>query len=277
MPAVRDAARRAVHQCKPGPTGGRESRVHEMSNRTVAGAKTVRGTDPQLLMEKIVRERIYASRYWKEKCFGVTAETILDRALELTAVGGAFGGQQRPTEFLCLLLKLLQLQPSGEIVETYVAAEECKYLRCLGAVYCRLVFPPQRVHVVLEPLLNDFRKVRVRRKDGTFGLLHIDEVAWMLLREERVFDVILPRMPRRQVLEEAGELEPRQSLLQEEEVDAMERKDADVDEDASADADTRDRRERWKPDERHEPASKDATIDEEDALRARLGLKPLVR
>ena len=42
-----------------------------MANRTVKDAKTIHGTNPQYLVEKIIRARIYESRYWKEYCFAV--------------------------------------------------------------------------------------------------------------------------------------------------------------------------------------------------------------
>jgi hypothetical protein len=37
-----------------------------MANRTIKDAKTVHGTNPQYLIEKIIRTRIYDSRFWKE-------------------------------------------------------------------------------------------------------------------------------------------------------------------------------------------------------------------
>lgn len=45
-----------------------------MANKTVKDAKTIHGTNPQYLIEKIIRTRIYESRYWKEECFGLTGE-----------------------------------------------------------------------------------------------------------------------------------------------------------------------------------------------------------
>lgn len=48
-------------------------------NRTIGGAVSVRGMDPQHLIEKIVRSRIYDNPYWKEHCFALDAETILDK------------------------------------------------------------------------------------------------------------------------------------------------------------------------------------------------------
>ena len=234
-----------------------------MSNKTVQGAKAVHGSDPQLLIEKITRERVYASLYWKEKCFGLTAESILDRAIELTSVGGSFGAQQKPTEFLCLLLKLLQLQPSEEIVLTYIGAEEYKYLRLLGALYYRFVFPSAKVYRSLEPLLADFRRIRVRQRDGTFTLKRFDELVWGMLREEKWFDNVMPRLTKRQVLEDLGELETaRLSILESEYIEEEEA--TEVSADAAVDLTEK------------EPVYADE-IEEENALRAKLGLKPLQR
>lgn len=233
-----------------------------MSNKTVWGAKSVRGSDPQLLVEKITRERIYASLYWKEKCFGLTAESILDRALELNSAGASYGAQQKPTEFLCLLLKLLQLQPSEEIVLTYIGAEEHKYLRLLGALYYRFVFPAAKVYRVLEDLLSDFRRIRIRQRDGTFALKRFDELIWVMLREEKWFDCVMPRLTKRNVLEDSGELDSfRKSLLEEEYLNSFR---GEVEEEKGAV-------------ETETKAVYADEIEEENALRAKLGLKPLQR
>ena len=48
--------------------------------------------------------------------------------------------------------------------------------------------------------------------DG-YSLVFMDEFVYELLTEERVCDIIMPRLPKRQVLEENGELGPRKSLL----------------------------------------------------------------
>jgi pre-mRNA-splicing factor 38A len=67
--------------------------------------------DPQLLVEKIVRLRIRDSLYWKEHCFGLTADRLVDRAVELTCVGGVSSETNKPTPFLCLLLRMLAIVP----------------------------------------------------------------------------------------------------------------------------------------------------------------------
>ena len=49
-----------------------EEQFEKMANRTVKDAHTVKGTNPQYLIEKIIRMRIYDSKYWKEECFALT-------------------------------------------------------------------------------------------------------------------------------------------------------------------------------------------------------------
>ena len=53
------------------------------------------------------------------------AETLIDKAIELQSVGGVYGNQ-KPTEFISLLLKLLQIQPEKEILVEYLRADEFK-------------------------------------------------------------------------------------------------------------------------------------------------------
>ena len=55
------------------------------------------------------------------------AESIIDKAIELHAIGGVHD-RQIPTSFICLTLKLLQLQPEKEILFEYLLAEEFKYV-----------------------------------------------------------------------------------------------------------------------------------------------------
>ena len=39
-------------------------------------------------VELILRNRVFNCYYWKDKCFGLTSETIIDKALELKYIGG---------------------------------------------------------------------------------------------------------------------------------------------------------------------------------------------
>ena len=90
------------------------------ANTTDVTSENVHGTNPQRIVEKILRTKVYATQYWKESCFGLTAETLVDRAIELSHVGGTYGGTRKPTKFMCLLLKMLQIQPDLEIVVEFV-------------------------------------------------------------------------------------------------------------------------------------------------------------
>ena len=43
----------------------------------------------------------------------------------------------------------------------------CRYVRALGAFYMRLVGTSVECFRYLEPLLNDYRKIRFQNKDGS--------------------------------------------------------------------------------------------------------------
>lgn len=192
-----------------------------MAYRTDPRAKQVHGSNPQFLIDKITRQKIYNDPYTKEHCFALTAETLLDKAVELKYIGGTYGGNRRPTKFLCLLLKMLQIQPEDEIILELIKNKEYKYIRLLGMVYFRLVCSkPKDVYTVLEPLYADYRRANFRETSGQFTTIHIDEIVDKLLRAERFCEIVLPRMQKRYVLEENGVLDgPRISPLQVDEDD----------------------------------------------------------
>lgn len=206
-----------------------------MANRTVKDAKNIHGTNPQYLIEKIIRSRIYDSKFWKEQCFALTAELLVDKginkfqnkhftnsksftfcfilAMEIRFTGGVYGSNIRPTPFLCLTLKMLQIQPEKDIVVEFIKNEEFKYVRALGAFYLRLTGTSVDCYKYLEPLYNDNRKLRHQNRAGNYEIIHMDEFIDQLLREDRVCDIILPRIQKRCILEENNELEPKVSAL----------------------------------------------------------------
>jgi pre-mRNA-splicing factor 38A len=210
-----------------------------LDNRGYSGP-LVRGVNPATLFEKAVRDRITDSYYWKEQCFGLNAATLCDRAVELTSIGGTYGIAEKPTPFLCLAFKLLQLNPEREIIleylnytdpgsdeETEATAEEqarngvlgqrgdFKYLRALAAFYVRLTFDPVDVYKTLEPLLLDYRKLKRRVRD-TFVLTYMDQFVDDLLTKDRVCGTSLWKLPARQQLEDLDLLEERISPLADE-------------------------------------------------------------
>mmetsp|Transcript_16678 Transcript_16678/g.30284 ORF Transcript_16678/g.30284 Transcript_16678/m.30284 type:complete len:384 (+) Transcript_16678:48-1199(+) len=184
-----------------------------MANVTDPLARSVHGTNPQNLIEYITRQKIYDSLYWKEECFGLSASDVATKASELKALGGAYGGNNKPTRFLCLALKLLQIQPEEGIVEELLQNEDFKYVRALGAFYLRLTGRPAEIYELVEPLCNDFRKLRYREPTG-WKITYMDELADELLTADRYCGIALPHLPKRDVLVSAGYLEgPRRSAL----------------------------------------------------------------
>ncbi|KAF3175655.1 hypothetical protein TWF106_005211 [Orbilia oligospora] len=182
-----------------------------LDSRGLYDGPTIHSMNPLLLMEKIIRERIIDSMYWKEQAWGLNAATLLDRAVELQFIGGQYANQ-KPTPFICLILKMLQLNPEREILLEYIQDEDFKYLRVLAAFYIRLAWPAAEVYKTLEPLMADYRKIRLRTQSG-YKLTFVDEFIDELLTKERVCDIALPRMPTRAQLEDMDELEPREPLV----------------------------------------------------------------
>jgi pre-mRNA-splicing factor 38A len=200
-----------------------------LDNRGYTGP-LIRGVNPATLIETAVRDRITDSLYWKESCFGLNAATLLDRAVEMSYVGGTYGVGMKPTPFICLAFKLLTLVPEKEIVLEYLGrgGEEWKYLRALAAFYIRLTFSSLEVYRLLEPFLEDKRKLRRRRKEG-YTLTYMDEFVDELLTKDRVCGTSLWKLPARQILEDEGRLEERISPMQGELDEELER-DEDMEE-----------------------------------------------
>ena len=174
---------------------------------------TIHGINPAHLLDKPVLDRIVDSYYWKEQCFAINEESLCDRAVDMTFIGGTYG-QQKPTPFICLGLKLLQLMPERDIILEYLHQEHFKYLTALAAFYVRLTFEPaEEVYRTLEPLLGDYRKLRRRTRDGGYSLTYIDQFVDDLLTKERACGTILPRLTQRMVLEDEGKLDERESPL----------------------------------------------------------------
>lgn len=70
----------------------------------------------------LLRLKLYES--WFLNYF--PAELLVDKAMELDHIGGTFGGNIKPTPFLCLLLKMLQIQPEKEIIVEFIKNDDYK-------------------------------------------------------------------------------------------------------------------------------------------------------
>ncbi|XVF49008.1 hypothetical protein PTKIN_Ptkin03bG0234300 [Pterospermum kingtungense] len=170
--------------------------------------------DPQNLVEKIVRYKISQTLYWKNQCLGLTAATLVNRAMELDHVGGTFGCNRKPTSFLCLVLKMLEIQPDKDIVVEFIKNDNYEYVRVLGALYLRLTGTDADIYSYLEPLYNDYRRLRLKLPDGKFGSTHVDEFIDELLTKDYSCDIALPCLTKRWILVSLGALEPRKSVFE---------------------------------------------------------------
>eukprot|EP00162_Nutomonas_longa_P008611 comp18655_c0_seq1/m.33768 comp18655_c0_seq1/g.33768 ORF comp18655_c0_seq1/g.33768 comp18655_c0_seq1/m.33768 type:complete len:290 (+) comp18655_c0_seq1:3-872(+) len=173
----------------------------------------VHGGNPTFLIEKITREKILIHPYWREHCFGLNAATLLEKAARLEYIGGTYGGTRKPTPFICLVLKLLEICPPIDFIHEYMDQSEYKYVRALGCFYFRLVAASKDIYPVLETFYVDYRKLRYRNTDGSFKLVHMDEMIHSLLHEKSFCDTVLPHILARNVLENTNQLPKRISSL----------------------------------------------------------------
>jgi pre-mRNA-splicing factor 38A len=51
---------------------------------------------------------------------------MVDKALELKYYGGTYGGIRKPTPFICLILKMLQIQPEKDIIIEFIKNDDYK-------------------------------------------------------------------------------------------------------------------------------------------------------
>ena len=204
-------------------------------SRGYAGPQ-IHNQNPVHLLEKPIRDRVVTSYYWQEQCFAINEATLCDRAAAMTSIGGTYG-QQKPSSFLCLTMKLLQLMPERDIVLEYLHQEEFKYLSALAAFYVRLTFAPKDVFQTLEPLLVDYRKLRRRTREGGYVLTYMDQFVDDLLTKDRVCGTSLMKLPQRTILEDLGQLEVRESPLGEE-LDGIDDDEDDVVEDREREGST---------------------------------------
>jgi len=213
-PGISISANRPICEPSKAPkiTMAHQADAKRMLDERGYEGQAIHNQNPAHLLEKAVRDRITESYYWKEQCFAINEATLCDRAVDMTYLGGTYG-QQKPTPFICLCLKLLQLMPEREIVLEYLHQTDFKYLSALAAFYVRLTFEPKDVYMTLEPMLADYRKLRRRTKDGGYSLSYIDQFIDDLLTKDRVCATSLRKLPPRSLLEDLGQLDMRESPL----------------------------------------------------------------
>lgn len=186
-----------------------------LDERGSSGPLAPNGLNPATIVEKAVRERIIESYFYKEQCFGINEADVVDRVVEhVEFIGGIAGVTQKPTPFLCLAFKLLQLAPGDDVLDEYLnfGGEKFKYLRALAVFYVRLTRPDKDVYQRLEPFLEDRRKLKRKGRNG-LTLTYMDAFVDDLLTKDRVCATTLWKMRKRDILEDLEVLEPRVSPL----------------------------------------------------------------
>lgn len=164
-------------------------------------------------IETITRNKIYESFYYKEQLFGANAVALIEKVSSLRYIGGCYGGSRQPTHFLCILCKLMQINPEDEIILAFLMNSQMKYLRILAAFYIRMVKKNEDVYTYLEPLYSDYSKIVVRNSQGGFELRHVDEIIHDLLTKDHCMDLNLGFLQKREILVSQGLLEERDSKL----------------------------------------------------------------
>lgn len=186
-----------------------------LDDRGTSAALAPNGLNPAMIMEKAVKDRIVDSYFYKEQCFALNEADVVDRVVEhVSFIGGTHGAAQKPSPFLCLAFKLLELGPSDAILREYLAhgGEHFKYLRALACFYVRLTRQAKDVYETLEPFLQDRRKLRRKGRAGT-SLTYVDDFVDDLLTRDRICATSLWKMPKRDILEDLDLLQPRVSPL----------------------------------------------------------------
>lgn len=173
------------------------------------------------LVEHIVRHRIQDSLFYKQHLFLTNELTIVPVIVTHVKYVGGTDANGRPSPFLCCLLRMLELEPSPEVVELYLRQNgynEFKYLTALTLLYCRMVSGPQTIFKLYDEYVADYRRLRMRLKLPLFvndlpvhyKVTYMDEWVDLLVENERVADVALPYLAPRHKLELRGEVAVRE-------------------------------------------------------------------
>ena len=157
--------------------------------------KSIHGTAPQHLIDTATRQKIYRSVYWNQYCFGVNLLLFVDRSQNLKGIGGLYGTYKHPSNFICLFLKLLELEPSEEIIFSFINTKswQMKYLRLLAALYIRFVYSSDKIFEILEPLESNYNKIAVLTDNG-YILKYFDEIIYSFLTEKIWFGIQFPTL-----------------------------------------------------------------------------------
>lgn len=190
------------------------------------------------LVEPIIRHRIQDSLFYKQYLFSANELSIVPVIVSHVKYIGGTDSSGRPSPFLCCLLRILELEPSTDILQLYLnqnGYNEFKYLTALTLLYMRMVSGPTEIYTLFDEYISDYRKLRIRSKVPQFvkdlpvhfKLTYMDEWVDLLVEEDRVVDLTLGYLAPRQTLVTKDEVRPREYGVSDEEEESEYESDSD--------------------------------------------------
>lgn len=173
------------------------------------------------LLETIIRNRIKDSVFYKQYLFLTNEQTILPVIVDHVHYIKGMNSNSRPSPFICCLLRLLEINPSSEILKIYLNQDKFKYLIVLVLMFIRMTKKSEEIYNLFDNYITNFAKLRIQLNDPEFvngipksySICYLDEFVDDLLTKQRVVDVILPRLVPRQILIDKGLIGERQYLV----------------------------------------------------------------
>lgn len=179
-------------------------------------------TNKAYLIEAIIRHRIQDSIFYKQYLYLTNEATIIPIIIDQVKYIGGTDANGRPSPFLCCLLRLLELDPSQDILNIYqnqLNYQEFKYLTSIVLIYYRLTLNNYMVYNLLDDYYQDYRKLLFKLKVPEFDdknlpikyrLTYMDEWVDDLFTKERIIDIQLPRLLPRLHFLQKNLVKPRQ-------------------------------------------------------------------
>lgn len=162
-----------------------------MDNSSELGIDTNIYSNKVFVLEEILRKRIFNSVYWKQESYALNIKTLIEKAIDLNYIGGLSNDNSNVSPFICLLTKLLQINPDKNIILEMLYSDY-KYISALAALFIRLNYSSKYVYEMLGPLLKNYKKLKQRNIDGSFNIIFNDEYIWLLLNNKEIFNITLP-------------------------------------------------------------------------------------
>lgn len=171
------------------------------------------------LVEPIVRHRVQDSMFYKQHLHLTNEQSILNVIVDHVQFIGGTDSNNRPSPFLCCLVRLLEIEPSLDIVELYLTQNgynEFKYLTALALLYSRMV-DGKEFFTLYDRFITDYRKLRWQNTQHLllngvpvhYSIKYMDDWVDELVECDRVVNIKTPYLAPRRFYVERGELPAR--------------------------------------------------------------------